>query len=220
MTSVPSFNLNASNINFDTDEELQAELAKKGGNYFDAPGNVDLVISAAALHANKDTGEIFCKGDKSWFNVKLTLTSQDGKSIDHWLQVPTASIEFGEKKTLAVFRKLQEFFIGLGEVVTIAKIQGLLEKYFTKLDKLVGQKVNADLGYEGPHVAKVVGGDEYTVIVKGHPMKDEGVEVRLPDRASAVQYAKSQGIETSFIRILKFTAKKPVKALKAATTDW
>lgn len=219
-TKVPSFNLNASNINFDTDEALQAELAKKGGNYFDSPGNVDLVITAADVHANKESGEIFCKGDKTWFNVKLTLKSQDDKSIDHWIQVPTSSLEFGEKKTLAVFRKLQEFFIGLGEVVTIAKIQGLLEKYFSKMDKLVGQKVNVDLGYEGPFVTKAPDTEEYMVMVKGKAMKDEGVEVRLPDRSSAVQYAKSQGIEPSFIRILKFTAKKPVKASKAATTDW
>lgn len=221
MVNVPQFNLNASNINFETDEALQAELAKKGGNYFTEPCNVDLVIAAAALHANKDTGEIFCKGDKSWFNVKLTLKSADDKSIDHWVQVPTDKLEFGEKGTLAVFRKLQEFLIGLGEVVTIAKMQSILEKNFIDLDKLVGKKVNVDLGYEGPYVAKVPDTEEYAVYVKGHALKDDGVEVRLPDRSSAIQYAKSQGIDPGFIHILKFTAKKaPAKPSKAASTDW
>lgn len=219
MSKAPVFNLNASNINFD-DESLQAELSKKGGNYFDSPGNFDLVISAADYHANKVTGETTCKGDSSWYNVKLTLASADGKTVDHWLQIPTDSIEFGEKKTLMMFRKFQEFLIGLGEVVTIAKLQSLLTKYFVDMKKLVGLKINVDLGYEGPYVEKAPESDEYRLIVKGHPMKDDGVEVRLPDRSSAIQYAKSQGIEPSFLRVLKFTPKKPAKASKAATTDW
>ncbi len=220
MTKIPTFNLKASNINFETDEALQAEVSKMGGKYFDGPGNVDLVIASAELHANKDTGDIFCKGDSTWFNVKLTLKSADDRSIDHWIQVPTTKLDFGDKKTLVVFRKFQEFLIGLGEIVTIAKIQGILEKYFSDLSKLVGQKVNVDLGYEGAYVAKVADSDEFVVMVKNQAMKDDGVEVRLPDRSSAIQYAKSQGIEPSFLRVLKFTAKKPAKASKAATTDW
>lgn len=220
MNATPTFNLNASNINFTSDEELQKKLAEKTGNYFDTPGQVDLVISAAELHPNKTTKDVYCAKDPTWFNVKLTLKSSDGKEINHWLQVPTTKLEFGEKNTLFVFNKLQEFLIGLGEIVTIAKIQGLLEKYFVKLDKLVGQKVNVTLGYEGPYVTKADDSEEFVVMVKGHPMKDEGAEVRLPDRSSAVTYAKSQNIEPSFLRVLKFTAKKPVRAAKAATTDW
>jgi hypothetical protein len=221
MTNAPVFNLKASNIDFDSDEALQAELDKVGnGKWFDAPGNYDLVISSAEFHKNKDTGDIFCKGDSTWFNVKLTLTAADERTIDHWIQVPTTSLKFGEKGTLAVFKKFQEFLIGIGEVVTIPKLQTLLEKYFADPKKLVGQKVNVDIGYEGPFVAKAADSDEYVVMVKGQPLKDEGVEVRMPDRGSAVQYAKSQGIEPSFIRILKFTAKKPAKALKAASADW
>lgn len=220
MTATPTFSLNASNINFSSDEELQKELAKKPGNFFDTPGPQDLTIAAAELHANKATGDIFCKADPTWFNVKLTLKSADGKEINHWLQVPTTKIEFGEKGSLFMFNKLQEFLIGLGEIVTIAKIQGLLEKYFANLSKLVGQKVNVTLGYEGPYVTKAEGSDEYVVMVKGAPMKDDGVEVRLPDRSSAITYAKSQGIEPSFLRVLKFTPKKPVRAAKAANTEW
>jgi len=100
-------------------------------------------------------------------------------------------------------------------------MQSILEKNFIDLDKLVGKKVNVDLGYEGPYVAKVPDTEEYAVYVKGHALKDDGVEVRLPDRSSAIQYAKSQGIDPGFIHILKFTAKKaPAKPSKAASTDW
>jgi hypothetical protein len=222
MTDVPQFNLTASNIDFATDEALQAELEKTGGQYFDAPGNYDLTISAAEFHKNKETGSIYCKGDATWFNVKITLASADGKAIDHWLQVPTTDIKFGEKKTLAVFRKFQQFLFGIGEAVTIEKLNALCQKYFANPAKLVGQKVNCDLGYEGPYVHKQAD-DVYVVMVKGKPMQEDGADVSLPDRSSAVQYAKSQGVEPSFIRVLKFTAKKAVAKAKlkaASDTEW
>lgn len=218
MSELPNFNLNASNINFASDEALQAKLAQ--GNFIDEPGVAELNVVNAEFHKNKE-GSIYCKGDSSWFNVKLTFKNADGKEINHWVQVPTNSIEFGEKKTLALFRKLQEFLIGLGEVVTIAKIQGLLEKYFTNLDKLKNQKVKVELGYEGPYVTKAPDSDEFVVMVKGQILEDdEGAEGRLPDRASAVQFAKSQGIEPGFLRILKFLPKKVAKPSKAASADW
>lgn len=220
MTDVPQFNLTANNIDYDSDEALQEAVEKVGGKFFDTPGNFDLTIVAADFHKNKDTGSIYCKGDNSWFNVQLTFRGSDEKEINHWLQIPTTSITFGEKKTLAVFRKLQQFFFGIGEAVTINSLNGLLQKYFAKPEKLVGQKVNADLGYEGPYVAKSAESDDFVVMVKGKPMQEDGADVKLPDRASAVQYAKSQGIEPSFIRILKFTAKKPAKLKKASNSDW
>ena len=222
MTDVPQFNLNASNIDFASDEALQEELAKTGGQFFDAPGNYDLVISAAEFHTGKGTGTIYCKGDKTWFNVKLTLKSSDDKEINHWLQVPTTSIKFGEKETLNPFRKFQQFLFGIGEAVTIEKLNALCQKYFANPAKLVGQKVNVDLGYEGPYVHKQAE-DTFVVMVKGKPLQEDGADVTLPDRASAVQYAKSQGIEPGFIRVLKFTPKKAAgkgKLKAASDTEW
>lgn len=219
MSSAPTFNLQASNIGM-TDAEIQAGLEKKSGNFFDTPGPMDLTITAAEWHANKITGETACRGDSTWHNVKLTLQAADGREINHWIQVPTSKIEFGEKRTLFVYGKFQEFLISFGEAVTNAKLQGLLEKYFAKLDKLVGQKVSVTLGYEGPYVQKAPDSDEFVIMVKGQPLKDEGVEVRQPDRSTAIQYAKSQGLDPSFIRILKFMPKKVAKTLKAANQEW
>ena len=38
------------------------------------------------------------------------LRGAGDKSINHWLQVPTTKIKFGPKDTLAVYKKLQQFF--------------------------------------------------------------------------------------------------------------
>lgn len=215
----PVFNLTAGNIPFETDEELQAELAKTNGKYFDAPGNYDLIISAAEFHVNKETGSIYCKGDKTWVNVKITLSSTDGKTIDHWLQVPTTSLLYGEKGSLAVFRNFQGFVFGIGESASINTLQKILEKYFKDPSKLVGQKVNVDLGYKGDFVERADDGN-YVVMVKGKPMQEDGVDVKLPDRSSAIQHAKSMGIEPGFLKVLKFTAKKSAKTKTTTPSDW
>ena len=215
-TLAPVFNLTAGNIGFDNDEELQEALAKTGGKYFDAPGNFDLVIKEAAFHVGKESGSIYCKGDPTWVNVKLTLAGADERTIDHWLQVPTQSVYFGPKKTLALYRKFQQFVFSIGESASTGSLQKLAIKYFSDPSKLVGQKVNVDLGYEKDHVAP--SGDGYVVVVKGKPMQEDGVDVRLPDRSSAIQHAKAMGIEPGFIRVLKFTARK-AKA-KPTATDW
>lgn len=217
MTTAPVFNLTASNIGFKNDEEFQEELNKTGGKYFDSPGNYDLTISAAVFHENKETGSIYCKGDETWVNVKVTLTSTDGRSIDHWLQVPTTKVTFGPKDTLNVYKKFQQFLYGIGESGAIKELNKLLNKYFADPAKLVGKKVNVDLGYEGPHVVNQ--GDGYVVMVKGKALQEDGVDVVLPDRGAAIQYAKSQGIEPGFIRVLKFTASKSAKA-KTTSTEW
>lgn len=219
MTNAPVFNLSANNIDI-TDEALQEELAKTGGKWFDDAGNYDLTITAADFHVGKETKTIYCPGDSTWVNVKVTL-SLDDKSVDTWIQVPTTSLSFGEKKTFGPYRKFQQFMFGIGEAPTTATIQKLLMKYFAKPSVLVGMKVNVDLGYEGAYVAKVADSDEYNVIIKGSPMKEDGVEVRLPDRSSAIQFAKSKGIAPSHLSVRKFTAKKAKAAPKAvANSDW
>lgn len=212
----PVFNLTASNIGFN-DASLEAELNKSTGTFFDAPGNFDLVICGAEFHQNKDTGSIYCKGDESWVNVKVTLKSVDDRTIDHWLQVPTNSILYGEKKTLAVYRNFQQFVHGIGESSTIDGLQKLLQKYFANPAKLIGQKVNVDLGFKGPHVSQTDQG--FVVIAKNKPLQEDGVDVVLPDRGSAVQYAKAMNVEPGFIKVLKFTARKQSK-VKVAANDW
>ncbi len=50
----PSFNLNADSLDYTDDAQLNADLEKSGGKYFDEPGNVDLAVIAADFHKNKE----------------------------------------------------------------------------------------------------------------------------------------------------------------------
>lgn len=217
MTEV-KFNLGVGNLEFSSDEDLQKELAKSGGKYFDTPGNMDLKITAADFHKNKKTGEIWCEGDNTWFNVVITLKGSEDKEIQHWIQVPTTKLKYGKKDTLAVFKKLQEFLFGIGEEVTMASFGKLCEKYFSDPSKLIGTAVNVDLGYEGPYVERAPDSENFRVIVGGKPLMEDGTPIEMPDRASAVTFAKGRNITPSFIRVLKFTPSKKRKASKAS--DW
>ena len=210
MSQVPVFNLTANNLGFSSEEDFQAEATKTGGKFFDVPGIKDLTITEAGFHLNRTTQSMYCKSDPTWFNVKLVLADDAGRCVNHWIQVPTTSMYFGEKKTPRVFGKFQEFLFGIGEAVTLNSVQKLLEKYFADPSKLVGQKVNVTLGYEGPFVDKRPLG--FVVVVKGEPLKEDGKDIYLPDNASAVQYAKSQGIDPSYLRVVKFNPRPKLKA--------
>jgi hypothetical protein len=237
VNEAPVFNLNASGLDFSDDSALQDELNKSGGKYFDDPGNVDLEIVAADFHKNKDTGSIYCAGDSTWFNVVMTFRGAGDKEIRHWVQVPTSKIKFGAKDTLAVFKKLQQFFFALGEEVTLNRLDTLVKKYFGDPGaSLLGIKVNVDLGFEGPYVDKLPDSDSYGIYQGGKPITEDGKPLEMPDRASAVQVAKGRGIEPSFVKIVKFTSSKqaakspakgktvikaaPVKAAAAVADEW
>ncbi len=209
VSAAPEFNLNADSLDYSDEAALEADLAKSGGKYFDEPGNVDLKIIAADFHKNKETGSIYCKGDDTWFNVKLTMQGAGDKEIDHWLQIPTSKIKFGTKGTLAVYKKLQQFFFGIGEEVTLNNLGKLVKKYFADPGAgLTGIAVNVDLGYEGPYVAKLPDSEDFAIYVKGTPLTEDGDIIRMPDRASAVQVAKGRNIQPSFVKVVKFIAKK------------
>lgn len=221
-SKAPVFNLNPSNLDFTDDAELQDELGKSGGKFFDDPCNIDLEVVAADFHPNKETGSIYCKGDDTWFNVVMTLRGAGDKEIKHWIQVPTSKIKFGEKDTLAVYKKFQQFLFALGEEVTLNALGELVQKYFSDPGAgLVGVKVNVDLGYEGPYIGRLPDSEDFAIMVGNKPVSEDGKPLRFPDKQSAAQVAKGRGIQTSFVKITKFTAgktaAKPAKGkLKAA----
>ncbi len=136
-------------------------------------------------------------------------TEARSQQIQHWLQVPTTKIKFGAKDTLAVYKKLQQFFFAIGEEVSLNNLGTLCAKYFADPGAgLIGIKVNVDLGFEGPYVAKLTDSEDFVIYVGGKPVTEDGQPLRMPDRASAVQVAKGRGIEPSFVKIVKFTPKK------------
>lgn len=149
----PVFNLKASGFN--SQEELDKKLDEKPGKGFN-PGNYDLQIVAADFHKNKDTQEIYCAGDPSWFNVVITAEGAEGRQQKHWIQVPTSDIHFGKKRTLMVYKKFTEFMAAIGVPVTLENLGKVVPKYFSApADTLSGLKFNCDIGYEGLTLKKV-----------------------------------------------------------------
>jgi len=214
----PKFNLNASNL--PSQEALDAELNKPQGKGF-APGNYDLQIIKAVFHPNKTTGSIFCAGDESWFNVELTLEGTDERTTRYWIQVPTATVHFGPKKTLFVYKKFVEFMAAIGQALTTDNLGKLVPKFFSEpTETLVGLKLNADIGYEGPHVQKSE--DGCTIVKNGKPVEDESGVMVFPDLASAKACAEGLGIKLSYPNIVKFSSKKktPSAAKPDADLDW
>jgi hypothetical protein len=218
----PKFNLNAKSIGL-TDEALQGELEKQGGKYFE-PGNYDLKIVSADFHANKDTQSIYCTGDETWFNVALELQGVDDRKTKYWLQVPTSKVTFGKKNTFFVFKKFAEFMAAIGSPVVATNLGKVVPKFFSApKDTLVGLKLNADIGYDGPYVDRV-GETEYRIIkARDKPVLDEGGEpMTFPDAASAKAAADGMGIKTGFAGIIKFTPVKvaPAPDAKPESDDW
>lgn len=203
---LPVFNLNASNLEVKTQADLDAELNKTTFARF-TPGNYDFAITAADFHKNKDTGSILCAGDETWFNVVVTLTAVDGREMRVYLQIPTSKLTYGAKKTYMVYKKLINFMAGVGRPITIDNQAKVIPATFTDPSKLVGIKVNADVGYEGPHTDDVEGG----IIIKlpnGKAVEDEGKPVVFPDYASARAYAEGLGINLQRATVVNYTPGK------------
>lgn len=210
----PKFNLSATNLDIKDDAELAAAIEKEGKRGFDV-GNYTVKTTNPRYHANKETGSIFCKGDATWFNVVVTL-EQDGRSKDHYIQVPTSRIKYGDKKggTLFVFKKFVEFMSGIGETVSLNNLGKICEKYFSSEDalkKLADKELTVDFGYQGPHAAKVED-EQYVIMIKDKPLEEDGEALRFPDVASAKVFADAKGLKLSYPEIVKIHSNvKPVK---------
>jgi hypothetical protein len=215
----PKFNLNKSNIGFESQEALQNELDRPVGKNFDK-GNYDGEIVTADFHKNKDTGSIYCDGDPTWFNVKVTLQGADDRTANAWIQVPTSSVRFGKKGTLFVFKKFVEFMSSIGVTVTLDNLDKVVPKYFSNPSKtLTGLKANFDIGYEGAYVERD-GEGSCRIVRGGKPVENEDGVMTFPDFASAKACAEAMRIAITYPSIVKWNAAKKTEAKTAADNDW
>lgn len=221
-SQLPVFNLNASNLEVKSQEALDAELNKSSFARF-TPGNYDFAITAAEFHKNKETGSILCAGDETWFNVAVTLTAVDGREMKVYLQVPTSKLTYGQKRTYMVYKKLINFMVGIGKPINIDNQAKVIPATFTDPSKLIGIKVNADVGYDGAHTDDVEGG----LVIKlpnGKAVEDEGKAITFPDYASARAYAEGLGIKLQRATIVNYTAGKlaefKAKPKQPADEEW
>lgn len=210
----PQFNLSQGNLGFKDDAEFQKSM--EGGKGFQ-PGNYDLKIVAAAFHKNKTTGSIYCAKDPTWFNVQVTFAGPDDRSCKYWVQVPTSSLKFGEKKTTFPAKKFTEFMAAIGLPCALADLGAVVPKWLTDPSKLIGKGCNVDVDYEGAHAKKE--GSEYVIVRgDGKVLEDESGKPAgpFPDFDAAKNYAEGQGIDLRYPEIVKFN---PAPAAKKADDD-
>jgi hypothetical protein len=218
------FQLKKANYEVKSQDELTTKMESQFSDF--EPGSYEMAITKAGYHLKdpNDPNSARCQGDNTWFNLKVELTSTDGRKLNTFIQVPTEKLTYGEKKTYAVFKKFSEFMAGVGFPVNIDNLDKVAPKVFTDPDKsLKGKTVTVDLGFEGARIEKC---DEGFKIVQanGKDLLDESGELYiLPDRKSAVSTAESMKIRVGFIQVLKYHAgkasKAPVKEEAAADSD-
>jgi hypothetical protein len=219
---VPSFNLDATNLDITTDEALQEAIEKEQRKGFD-PGRYTLRLSKPRFHANKDTKSIFCKNDPTWFNVVVTLESADGRSKDYFIQVPTTKVKYtgGKgKDTLFVFGKFCEFMAAIGEAVSLQNLSKIVPKYFASeetLKKLDGKEIDVDMAHEGAYAEKV--DDLFKIVLKTGDYQEDGETVMFPDFNSAKTFAAAKNIELSFVEVKKLHSKVKPAEKKEGWTD-
>jgi hypothetical protein len=201
MSTAPKFNFSTLDI---TEEEFKAAEEKKTYTpKFFEPGNYKLKITAAEFNKISET-------DPTWFSVKITFSDASGRTIRHFLSVPTSKIRFNEGKSkypTFMFSQFKQFMAALGEEVTVNKESlRAIPKYFKDCSVLVGKVVDVDIGYKGPYV-KYISKDEYQIIERDGPMKEGDSIATFPTRDAAEAEAAARDLKiTKFVDILKFNA--------------
>lgn len=186
-------------------DKINEDIEKEGnGLNFLTPGTHTLVIKELEYHKNKDSGKITCTKDVTWFNVKASLETEDGKSKDIYLQIPTTKLMYNEansKKPYFVFRKLSEFMAAVGVELTADNVSEVVPAFFSgdgvalaTPEKLVGQTVTLDIGYSANSIQRTDEGT-YNAYVKNKPLLGaDGKVLEFADPDAAQIKAAELGI--------------------------
>jgi hypothetical protein len=217
----------------DIEMQIASESKLKGFE----PGTFTLKIKAADLHKNKVTGNIACEKDPSWFNVMVVLESADGRTTQHYLQIPTKKLTYNEtnsKSPYYVFRNLQKFMGAVGIELTVETVGEVIPAFFandgvslTYPEKLIGQTVTVDIGFSGSHVRRNDEGKFILVNKKNAILDENGKEQTFVDLDSAKIVASELGIRNlqTWPSIVNFhvgvyVKKEAPKTLKTVSSPW
>ena len=172
--------------------------------------------------------------DNTWLRYSLIVGTPDTKAgLDgkfkgvayHNVMVPTQDIRY--KDNLNVFRMLQEFFDGLGELLDPTSVPTLIPQYFSDPKTLTGVKLKVLLGYKKPYVDFVDG--KYVIKNKNGSLFNTSQANSFSARESAEGQAFTDAIELQkFIEILRIQpgvkviveAKPKSKPKLKASADW
>ena len=203
--SIPSFKVSSK----PTISETEFNANKKdGGKFLNDPGTYDLVIKAVEF---KETPS---EKDTAWLSVTLVLESPEGKTMKHFVMVPTEcrnGFLFGAQKQTFALEGLQKFFRGLGLVFDYDNGMEQVAAIFGNPDVLIGKTLKCAVGYKGITI-KYVAKEEYQVVEKDY--KTLKVEGTFASADAAKAAALDAGIKPSnisgFINVLDiFAAKEP-----------
>lgn len=198
-------------------EQIEADIAAEGktSRFFD-PGKYTLKIIEVDYHINKTTNSIACPKDSTWFGVKVVVGAEDGRTKDIYLQIPTSSVYYNKensKAPLFVFKKLTEFMASIGVKLTTSNVTTVIKEFFdgdgqtlASPDKLLGQSVTLEIGYNKNSVQYTETG-EYVVVIKRKPLLNEdGSEMTFPDKDAAKIAAAELGFSNlqEFPEILRY----------------
>lgn len=196
-----------------TQEEFNANK-KDGGKFLNEPGTYDLVIKSVEFKATPS------EKDNAWLSTTLVLESPEGKTMKHFVMIPTECRNgylFGPERQTFALEGLQKFFRGLGLVHDFDNGMAQVAALFGDKDTLVGKTLKCAVGYKGITI-KYVSKDEYQVVEKDY--KTLKLEGTFSSAEAAKAAAKEAGIKESnisgFINVLDiFAAKEPQIDLEA-----
>lgn len=215
---LPRFDFSGCSIK--SDEELSELEAKQGSfdKYIDKPGKYDVVIQDVVIQGPG-------KKDPSWTVLKFTYADAAGRTLNDFVSVPSCEITYGEKKTLAVFKRTQKFCGAMGHDLKATNVGDVLKAVFGRLGKLKDRSLSIDVGYTKGRIAyqgkKEDGSTYYHLIDRdGNPVRNAALEaVEFGDAAAAKAYAKVNNIEVGYAEVLAY-APGVAAAPKAAPAGW
>ena len=222
MTALPKFNIKNLDLNDEALDKMIADDAPKTSNspHF-RPGAYDVQI-----------GKVEYKGqsaaDATWAKYVITLNGAGGKTITDMIMVPTTSKltmtvkgKDGPKESTAAIARLKEFIMALGSDFSVAKLGELLTVYFSSETALVGQNLNAQIGYAGTHIAylgKVDGQSTYGLAYRSGDRLDNTPTFQSFEDAKNYCAEKNIGVKL-FVEVLKYD-RSSVGNSSVTDSDW
>lgn len=194
MTSVKLPKLQLEDEFDNTDEFDSAQSTFKGLQ----PGTYEVVISDVGVSVDKEGNVMLAKDDKSWFSITLTLESM-GKTIKHFLKIPTKRTTYGKDKKRYTWVELVTFAKALGIELTLDNYKQIIAEYFygEGLAKLKGCHLKIDVGYRGRYAEyQRKEGDNAIYFIKDpktdqYLIGEDGAILEFASKPAAIAYAET-----------------------------
>lgn len=205
MLNLPKFNF--SDCSIQSDEQLDAELAKSAGNSkFFQPGRHEVKVKSVEFRKINER-------DPNWADLEVVLEGTGEKTIKDFISVPLKDVKFRNngKESLWPFKKVKQFCEAHGVELSISALTDGLNAVFRN-PALVGAAVVAEIGYRKGYVkymGKRDNGEKiYQLIDKDGNAVRSGADqpaVEFADFDAALNYAEDQKIPVDkYVSVLKY----------------